>query len=388
MRVLADENMPGVEALFGDRAQAIERVPGRGLTRQALRDVEVLLVRSVTRVDRALLEGTGVRFVGTATIGTDHLDTRALAEQGICFANAPGSNADSVADYVIGALLHLARPRPQDLAGSTVGVLGVGNVGQRVATRLNALGLNVCLYDPPRVSALGLEAAAVVGLPYVSLAEALSCDILCCHTPLTHAGDWPTAGMLDTETLVRYLPDQAIVLNAGRGEVLPSRVIRGAMDERPDLRWVLDVWDPEPAIPLDLLPRVALATGHIAGYALDGKWRGTWQLRQALAHWLGEDDSLMPSLASCLPPAPALATDTQARGGPGDWQVLQELVDHAWSVADDDAGFRRFLAGPDPVGGFDQYRRDYPERREFSAFRVRGRAPAEPGLLAAAGFTL
>lgn len=393
MRILADENMPAVTALFEDVATEIRTCPGRTMTPAALADVDVLLVRSVTRVDAELLSRANhLRFVGSATIGTDHVEQAVLAARSLPFAWAPGCNAQGVVDYVLGALLLQFPDDPAALRKKQVAVVGAGNVGGRLVSRLRALGLAVDVCDPPREAAGAPGPDGTSESRFVSLQEAFTADIVCCHAPLTTAGQWPTLSMV-TADLMMQLPENAIVLNAGRGGVIASDVLRETLHQRPDLQLLLDVWDPEPELPLDILARTRMATGHIAGYSLEGRVRGTWMLRQALAEELG----LAPpaqSVTDLLPPAPTLALS--AAELPDDaWGVLRHAVLRVCDPAGDDQRFREAIeAVPSAERGqaFDAYRREYAgranPRRELGSTVIEHQGLGDEALrlLRAAGF--
>ncbi|TGG94914.1 4-phosphoerythronate dehydrogenase [Natronospirillum operosum] len=399
MRILADENMPAVARLFADVATEIRTVPGRTLTPEQLAAVDVLLVRSVTRVDAALLaQASQLRFVGTATIGTDHIDQPLLQQRQIAFASAPGCNAAGVVDYVLGALLAQYADNPAALAQARVAVVGAGNVGGRLTTRLRALGLAVMVCDPPREQACLPDQDGVSEPCFVSLQEAFTADIVCCHTPYTRAGDWPTHHMISAD-LLQQLPLRALFLNAGRGGVVSSAALLAATRARPDLRLVLDVWDPEPDLPLALLERAVMGTGHIAGYSAEGRVRGTLMLRQALAEKL---DLPPPELKvqDLLPPVPPLRLDSDAAGAEQPvaqaWQLLQQAVLQVCDPLGDDARFRAALhAVPAARRGqaFDQYRKTYAaerDRRELASVPVEraGLSATAADLLHRAGFAV
>jgi len=366
LRLLADANIPYVEAAFG-RFGPVRTLPGREITRDALADVDGLLVRSVTPVDAALLDGTPVRFVGTATAGVDHVDVAALEARGIAFASAPGSNAASVADYVIAALLAVAADRGEALAGKTLGVVGVGEVGGRLVPRARALGLRALPCDPPRAAA-GLADHEYHGLGGV-LAEA---DVVTLHTPLTRPGEspWPTLSLLDTDAVGRMRPD-AWLVNAARGRVLTAEAARALAASRPV---VLDVWPNEPEPDPALVGAVALATPHVAGYAADAKTRGTAMIAAALAEWAGADPWTPPEPAPIVLEAPSLPITTPVDRT----RWLDALARRAYDVRTDDARFRAALEGT--TGGaraaaFATLRGDYPLRREMDRFVVRGAVP-------------
>ena len=374
MQLLIDENIPGAASAFGCFG-TVRVQPGRAIRREALADVAALLVRSVTRVDRALLAGTPVRFVASATAGIDHVDTRALAELGIAFAHAPGSNADSVVDYVL-AVLALAFPPPAGLDGRCVGIVGCGQVGGRLLGRLRALGVPCRVHDPLLGAAAPPEQAP--------LAEVLAADVVTLHVPLTSAGEHATRHMIDARELAA-LREDALLINAARGAVVHNAALRDALLARPHLRAVLDVWENEPLPERALLARVLLGTAHIAGYAWDGKLRGARQVFDALAAFSGSGDGALAGRA-VLDAAPAgelLTADC------GSWQ---QAVLACYDPRRDDAGLRAAALAVDAAArgaAFDRLRRDYPQRREFSAWRIGAAVAAGSAVhreLLAAGF--
>lgn len=263
MKIVVDENMPYAEALFG-RLGEVVAVRGRPLPAAALVGADALMVRSVTTVNQALLAGQRVRFVGTATAGTDHVDTAWLAQAGIGFSAAPGCNAIAVVEYVFSALMLLAERDGFALRDKTVGIVGVGNVGSRLQRRLTALGIRTLLCDPPRADRGDDE-------QFHSLADLQrEADIITFHTPLNKSGPYRTLHLADADFL-RGLPPGRILINAGRGAVVDNAALLQALEAGQDLRVVLDVWEPEPMLSLPLLARVDIATPHIAGYSLEGK---------------------------------------------------------------------------------------------------------------------
>lgn len=355
MKIIADENIPYVQEFFGSFGEVIT-APGRHLTREQLGDAEVLLVRSVTRVDPPLLTGSAVRFVGTCTIGTDHLDTDYLSRNQITYASAPGCNAGGVVQYVMAALTELASHWRQ----KRVGVIGRGNVGGRLCRALDALQVNYLAYDPflspkdhPRLCAVE---------------QALDCDIICVHTPYTTAGPHPTHHMIGSQQL-RNLRPGAILLNAGRGGAIDGRALLAHLQADADLRVVLDVWENEPDIDLALLELVALGSPHIAGYSYEGKLNGSAMIHAALAQFLGAD-----------PAAAAQERDRLMQRLLGEPETLNcdslnQAILATYDINADDDRLRRTLtqAGRGGVGAaFDRLRKTYPERREFGHYRVAG----------------
>lgn len=359
MRIVADENIPLLDAFFegfGD----IRRYPGRTLDRAAVADADILLVRSVTQVTRQLLEGTPVRFVGTCTIGTDHLDLDYFAEAGIQWASAPGCNARGVVDYVLGSLLTLAETEGADLTQRTYGVVGAGQVGGRLIKVLRGLGWNVLVCDPPRQAAEGGD--------YVSLDEIIQrCDVISLHTPLSKTGDVPTWHLFDRQRL-EQLKTGTWLINAARGPVVDNAALREVLLAREDLQAVLDVWEKEPHVDVELAELCVIATPHIAGYSLDGRQRGTAQIYQALCGFL--DQSPVVTLEQLLP-KPWLAQLTLDAATDPTW-ALNTLCRGVYDPRRDDADFRRSLVGTADSQrlAFDALRKHYPPRREIEGLPV------------------
>lgn len=360
MRILADENIPLIDAFFSAFGE-VRRLPGRAIDRATLEDAEVLLVRSVTRVDDGLLEGSRVRFVGTCTIGMDHLDLDYFRQRGIAWASAPGCNARGVVDYVLGSLLSLAERQGVELASRCYGVVGAGQVGGRLVEVLRGLGWRVRVCDPLRQAA---EGGDFVDLPTL-LGE---CDVVSLHTPLTREGAHPTWHLLGRERLAQLRPGSWLI-NASRGAVVDNRALRETLGERSDLQAVLDVWEGEPQVDVALAGLCHIATPHIAGHSLDGKWRGTAQVYRAFCEHLGVPPSVQ--LDELLPP-PWLG-EVGLEGGADPAWALAMLCRAVYDPRRDDADFRRSLDGDEQARrtAFDALRKHYPPRREIDGLRVR-----------------
>ncbi|MBA1202097.1 4-phosphoerythronate dehydrogenase PdxB [Pseudomonas capeferrum] len=379
MLIVADENIPLLDAFFAGFGE-IRRYPGRSIDADCVRDADVLLVRSVTRVDRQLLEGSRVRFVGTCTIGTDHLDLGYFAQAGIHWSSAPGCNARGVVDYVLGSLLTLAELDGVALPERTYGVIGAGQVGGRLVRVLQGLGWKVLVCDPQR--------QAEEGGDFVSLEQVLAqCDVISLHTPLERDGAYPTWHLLGRSELAR-LRSGAWLINASRGPVVDNAALREVLLEREDLHAVLDVWEGEPQVDLDLADLCTLATPHIAGYSLDGRQRGTAQIYQALCRWRGEAEQVR--LADLLPRQRLAQIDLDSAAEPA-W-ALATLCRAVYDPRRDDADFRRSLSN-DPGqqrAAFDLLRKHYPARREIEGLtvRLRGEAPQLAQVVKAVGGVL
>ncbi len=352
LTIVADENMPRVREAFAPLG-TVRTLPGRTLTAADVRDADALLVRSVTRVDRALLAGSRVRFVGTATIGTDHLDLDWLSAAGITVASAPGCNAESVVEYVLSALCVVDGLLAALLERRCrVGIVGVGNVGGRLARRLNALGIEVVGCDP------FLEGAPV---PLRPLDEVLAADVVCLHTPLTRGGDHPTWHLLDDARIAALRPG-TVLLNAGRGEVVDNAALLARLRRAADLQVVLDVWEGEPAIDAELLRRVMLGTPHIAGYSQDGKLAGTRMVLEACCRCFGLPVPAMAGESG----RPRLRLDARLDAV----ELLRSALLQGYDIRADDDRLRAALRDDETGAAFDALRRHYPVRRELAAFDV------------------
>jgi len=379
MLIVADENIPLLDAFFAGFGE-IRRYPGRSIVAQCVKDADVLLVRSVTRVDRQLLQGSKVQFVGTCTIGTDHLDLDYFAQAGIHWSSAPGCNARGVVDYVLGSLLTLAELDGENLAERVYGVVGAGQVGERLVRVLHGLGWKVLVCDPPRQAAEGGD--------FVDLQTLLEqCDVISLHTPLQRDAEHSTWHLLGREQLAQLRPG-AWLINASRGPVVDNQALRDLLLERDDVHAVLDVWEREPEVDLDLADLCTLATPHIAGYSLDGKQRGTAQIYQALCKARGEAEQVQ--LADLLPEPDLAQIELNASSDPT-W-ALATLCRAVYDPRRDDADFRRSLS-EDPVqqrATFDMLRKHYPQRREIEglAVRLRGESPQLAQLVNALGAVL
>ncbi|MGF6329751.1 erythronate-4-phosphate dehydrogenase [Pseudomonas sp. BS3782 TE3695] len=378
MLIVADENIPLLDAFFAGFGE-IRRVPGRAIDRATVEQADVLLVRSVTNVNRALLEGSKVRFVGTCTIGTDHLDLDYFQQAGITWSSAPGCNARGVVDYVLGSLLTLAEIEGADLAQRTYGVVGAGEVGGRLVKVLQGLGWNVMVCDPPRQAAEGGD--------YVSLEQIIEqCDVISLHTPLDKQGPQATWHLFDKDRLNQLKPGTWLI-NASRGPVIDNAALRHVLLEREDLQAVLDVWEGEPEVDVALAELCVLATPHIAGYSLDGRQRGTAQIYQALCAFLRQPEQIR---LSDLLPAPWLSAVSLNADSDPVW-ALAMLCRGVYDPRRDDANFRRSLVGnvSEQRAAFDALRKHYPLRREIDGLKVRieGDSPALQQIVAALGAT-
>ncbi|SDI72379.1 4-phosphoerythronate dehydrogenase PdxB [Billgrantia gudaonensis] len=376
MRIVVDANVPAAEACFGELGEVV-RLAGRDIDAHAVRDADALVVRSITRVDEALVAGSRLRFVGTCTIGTDHVDETALVRHGIDFANAPGCNAEAVVDYVLSSLLTLGERHDWCLTDRRVGIVGVGNVGGRLLTRLQDLGVECLACDPPRAQRQG--ASGFHDLE--TLIDA--CDVLCLHTPLVRDGPHATHHLLDARRIAELAP-QTVLVNAGRGDCVDGQALRGRLAGPGDITAVLDVWEGEPAIDPALRDLAAIATPHVAGYSLDGKLRGTHAVYLALCHELGLPARI--GLADLLPTPPLRRLELG--GGLTPEEALRLCARAVFDVRRDHDRLLREQHRQGLARGFDACRANYPLRREFATLGIElgeGTEDLAP-LLAGAGF--
>jgi erythronate-4-phosphate dehydrogenase len=348
MKIVADPNIPFIREAFGPLGE-VQLVPGREITAAAVHDADVLLVRSVTPVNAALLDGSRVKFVATATIGYDHIDRKYLSQKGIGFASAQGSNANSVAEYIVAAMLEIAHRRKFRLRDKTLGVIGVGNVGSRVVRHAEALGMRVLQNDPPRQRAEKLS--HFVPRKQV-LAEA---DIITLHVPLIRESEDSTFHLFGKDQLAALEHRKPIVMNTCRGSVVDNKTLLKAIDGEWLGDVVLDVWENEPNILPELVEVVSIGTPHIAGYSFDGKVNGTRMIYEAACKSLG----LSPAWRPVLPPPPVPRIEMSVSSGEDDEGVLRRVIQRVYDIVSDDARLRK------NVRVFDKLRAEYPMRREF-----------------------
>ncbi len=357
MIIALDEVIPYGYQAFA-RAGEVRHYAAHRLSRNDLKDVDALVVRSATKVNAALLEGTPVRFVGTATIGMDHVDQEYLSSRGIRFVNAAGSNANSVAEYVTASLLVLAARHGWDLASRSIAIIGVGNVGSRVELKARALGMQALLCDPPLRDTTGDPR-------YQPLEQVLGADILTFHVPLTRTGPYPTFHMIG-ESVFGRLTGRQYIMNSARGSVFDEPSLKHALRDGRLQGAALDVWENEPRIDFDTVDLAEIATAHIAGYSLDGKVRGTGMILDEIARFFGLN--ITWDTSPLFPPPTRLKLDGRAQP----WEAIRKVVLQAYDVMSDDRRLRalRGLPPDDAARGFDRLRDLYLHRPEFNHFIV------------------
>lgn len=359
MKILIDENMPYAEGLFSQLGDVVLKA-GRQMTADDLVDVDALMIRSVTKVNKELLaKANKLQFVGTATAGMDHVDQALLKEKGIFFTAAPGCNKVGVAEYVLSSLMVLGLQQGFSIFDKTIGIIGAGQVGSYLHDCLTGIGINVLLNDPPKQAAGDTRT-------FTELNDLIEqSDVITVHTPLTSAGEWPTKHMFGAERLNALRGDQ-ILINAARGPVVDNQALKSRLLKNDGFTAVLDVFEHEPVVDMELLPLLAFATPHIAGYGLEGKARGTTMIFNSYCQFINHD--LYADPAKLLPVAPVPEVTLSKTWDESDLNSLIQLV---YDVRKDDALFRRNIG---PQGAFDKMRKEYWDRREYSAITIKGQS--------------
>ena len=372
MKIFLDSNIPFAQEMFCDLGE-LHFFEGRSVTAEQVKDADALLVRSITRVSPALLaENHQLQFVGTATIGMDHIDQAYLAARDIPFFSAPGCNKESVAQYVVSAILVHAEKQLINLQGKTVGIVGAGNTGSAVWQKLTALGMKCHLCDP-------LLEQQGDKRQFVDMKAIMECDFISLHVPLTRTGEFATRHLFDQQRL-RQLSKHQVLINTSRGDVIDNKALLERVCSGFEPTLILDVWENEPNIDTQLLPFTAIATPHIAGYSLEGKANGTEILYRALCEQLGVPGT--KKVSQFLPPA---VVDTIQINAELNQNLVKSLVHLVYDVRRDDLLFRKEIDQPN---GFDLMRKNYRERREFSTLTVSLGADQDAHLLSALGFTV
>ena len=361
MKIIADANLKDIEVYFSQFGE-LHLLAGREINAQTIADADALLIRSVTNVDKALLEQSNVKFVGTATSGTDHIDQAYLANNDIIFAHAHGSNAQAVADYCLSALIGFSKIITLEEKKSRVGIVGLGAVGSALARLLKSIDIDVLAYDPllteeqRRIAiSLGVEFTAVIE-------DVFDQEAVSIHTPLSFDGKYPTSNMVDLALLAR-LPNAAVLINASRGEVIEENELLAFLESRPDVFSILDVWINEPDINLDLMALTTIATPHIAGYSRRAKTLATKMLAESFNELMWAGEGHFPNLEESTPVKLVLKNTILAS--------VETAVSCALPIEDWSVDFKRQITGSENRGGaFDKFRKTMINRYEFSDFEI------------------
>ena len=354
LSIIVDDQIPLAKKVFSKFGN-INLENGRDINKKNIKDADVLLVRSVTRVDASLLKNTNIKFVGSATSGIDHIDVDYLNKSNISFSHAPGSNANSVAEYVLNSLITITRntKMPFSLNDKKVGIVGYGHVGSRVKYFMDVFNIKCSLNDPPLFDQTKNQA-------FVDLEEVLKSDIITLHVPLTKNGKYPTHNLVNDEFL-KKLKSNVILINTSRGEVIDEQALISFKKRNPESTLILDVWRDEPNINLDLLQQVFIGTPHIAGYSYDAKIKATEILFYSLQKFYKTNFDC-PTLAhKGITPFVPNASDL-------DYPV-ESIVSQYWNILGDNISFSEYksLADNERSIFYDSLRKNYPIRYEFGS---------------------
>ncbi|MDA3926311.1 MAG: 4-phosphoerythronate dehydrogenase [Kiritimatiellae bacterium] len=361
MKIVCDKNMPYAEEAFSTIGDVV-LIPGRAISAADVKDADVLVTRSTTKINASLLTGSSLKFYGSGVIGVDHIDFDLLASMGIQWATAPGCNAVSVGNYVTAALLWLGGKFDFELASKTIGVIGVGNVGKQVCRFCSAMGMRVLANDPPRQRNIAdFEARNFVSRDQI-LAEA---DFITCHVPLNKKGTDKTVHLLGADELSRA-KEGVVLINAARGPVVDNQALLDLLGGRIS-HAVIDCWEGEPVYRADLMEQIDLGTPHIAGHAYEGKVNGTAMVYRAACDFLGIEPSYNFDLPE--PPVPHIRVDATAKAYE---DVLRELVLKVYNIKADSDRLRLscVVSDSERSSAFDAQRSAYPMRRQFEATRI------------------
>lgn len=354
MIAVVDQHIPYIEGVLEPYFSEVRYLPANRITRQVVADAHALLVRTRTRCDAVLLQGSAVRFIGSATIGADHIDACFCQRQGIAVATAPGCNAVAVQQWTLAAIVHWAEHKRLSLSNLTLGVVGVGHVGSRVEAGARLLGLSVLRCDPPRQRA---EADS----SFVALSDVLQqSDIITFHVPLIRTGSDATVHLLNQNN-IQQCKHNALIINSSRGEVADTQALLNFAAQHPEAAFALDVWEGEPHPNAHLVERSFVATPHIAGYSIEGKRNATRMLLNALSHHFSLPSIALPASASIQPePLAPCAT-------------LAEAIMATYPIHTNDL---RRIGQP-----FEAYRNAYAYRHDFSGFVANSQSPCYAQLL-------
>lgn len=357
--IAADKNVPNIRAAFR-RVGILHLLDSNDITPLSVADCDTLLVRYVTRVNKTLLADSQVKFLGTVSAGTDHIDLEYLKSRKIGFSSAPGSNAESVAEYVTAALLWLHERAKIRIPSGVIGVVGAGNVGSRVALKAKALGMKVLLNDPPKRRATGDDV-------YRPLSELMRADVITLHTPLTFSGRDKTAGLFDAARLAKLKPG-AVIINTARGGIVREGPLKAALASGHVGGVVLDVWENEPDIDPRLATMAAIATPHVAGLSREARGNALSMIYSAACEYFGMSARWSPPPVKLPPLFPS--------SGPDRLRIIGGLVKRGYDIERDSCRFKRSIPGVRTGSAFSAFRRNYSRRTEFGSRRVKLSGPA------------
>jgi erythronate-4-phosphate dehydrogenase len=356
MKIIIDDKIPYIKGAFEKVAEVIY-LPGNKTTFEIIKDADAIITRTRTICNEELLKGSSVKFIATATIGYDHIDTNYCAKAGIEWTNAPGCNAESVNQYIASALFSWSMRKRTDLAGKTIGIVGVGQVGSRIAKTCEIIGMKVLLNDPPRERTEGSD-------KFVTLKTIQEeADIITFHVPLNMTGLDATFHMVNKEFLLN-LRNKPLIINSCRGEVFNTEDVYNTLKSGNISGLIIDCWENEPDINLELLKMAEFGTPHIAGYSKDGKANGTKMSVQAVSKFfkLGLEDWQPEKVET--PENSMIEIDGNQRR---EYSILAEAILSTYNIENDDEALR------ESTENFEKLRGDYPVRREFDSFTIKAK---------------
>ncbi|MBK8946321.1 MAG: 4-phosphoerythronate dehydrogenase PdxB [Ignavibacteriae bacterium] len=353
MKIIADDKIPFLEGVLEPFAD-IEYYPGKEITNRIIKNADALITRTRTKCNKDFLDGSTIKLITTATIGYDHIDTKYCDEINIKWVNAPGCNSSSVMQYITSALLTIAKKESINLEENTIGIIGVGNVGSKIQKVAEILGMKILLNDPPRERKEGSE-------KFSSLKKIIAeADIITFHVPLNKVGIDKTYHLAD-DNFFNQLKKKPIIINSSRGEVVETNALKSAIKNKKISNVILDVWENEPNIDLELLDLIDIATPHIAGYSADGKANGTSVCVNKINEYfnLGLEKKWYPKNI----PLPQNGNEININcSNKQDQELLFEIVEQTYSIVEDDYRLRN------STHTFEKQRGDYPVRREFNNY--------------------
>ena len=357
MKIIVDENISYGKEAFENLGK-VELIPGREIKNKHLIDKDALIVRSITKVNKDLLEKTKVKFVGTATIGTDHIDKEYLSKEGVKFGYAPGCNSYAVTEYVYSAITNIANKYNLNIEKMSIGIIGYGNIGTKIEVVAKALGLKMAINDPP------LE-RTTKSKNFSSLEEALSCDIVTFHVPLNLEGIDKSVHLLN-ERNISLIKENTILINASRGPVVDNIALKNRLKKEKNIYTVLDVWEKEPDYDLELMELVEIGTPHIAGYSFEGKVKGTTMIYKQLC----ENLKIKPTWTPDLPDVPNNVINLKRKESKQ--EILTALFDKSYQIKNDDLLMREALSynKKKKMVHFDSLRKNYRLRRELINYQA------------------
>ncbi len=356
IKIVADNQIPFLKSILEPYCD-VEYYPGKDITKEKITDADALIIRTRTKCNSELLDGTNVKLITTATIGIDHIDTDYCNRNNVKWVNAPGCNSSSVMQYIASVLLTLAENKNFDLSSKTIGIIGVGNVGSKIQKVAETLGMNVLLNDPPRAEKEGPEK--------FSDRQTIQneCDIITFHVPLIHIGEYKTFHLADNK-FFSNLKKKPILINSSRGEVIETNALKNAIKNNLIQNVVLDVWENEPDIDLELLKLVDIATPHIAGYSADGKANGTAVCVNEINKYFGFGlkQKWYPENVPLPEHGNEIIIDCKDKTLQA---ILHEAVLKTYNVNDDNRILKKSPAT------FEKQRGDYRIRREFNNYKIK-----------------